>query len=422
MAKIYYNGSFVDPSSPINKNNAGIQAAAAAQQQRLNQNPAVQAAQKAAAADPGPQIKSSYSAREIADMQARPGAYTQAEKDSMNAFADAQKAMSGKNPDGSPKQPDFKSSTNSNGTIQNQYDLTKKLQSLGNVQSIVPQIDQRLSGVNQDTSGLDALKQEALRTGPSAWMQNELARNQAQTNYQLGDINSQGMNAAANARAQLAAKNGLSSGAAERLAGGANKNIMAEQQNLRRTSDLGNMALSSQDQLNKLQAISQLTPAQQQAAQFNLSKASIPIQQLQNEQGINNARQTGNVNTANSANQYNIQNALQDLGNQNAYNANAYNQQMSAWGAGQTANAMQNAANQPNPGLLGMGGFLGTGLGSQNGILGTGIGGNSTGGKLTGAATGALIGSAVLPGVGTAVGAGLGGMLSGGGGGIKLGF
>jgi hypothetical protein len=365
-------------------------------------------------ADPnaGSQIKSSYTAKEIADMKKRPGAYTQAEKDSMNDFADKLQAQKDKGLDenGRPIRPEYKSATDSKGNLQKPYSISDKLQKIGDVNSIVPELDKRLAGVNQDTSGIDALKAEGLRTGPSAWLNNEMARNQAEEQYQLGDIGSAGAKAAADARAQLASRGGLSSGASERMASSSGKDIMAQQQNLRRNAALGRMSLSSQDELNRMQAISQLTPAQQAAAQFQLTKAGIPMQQLAAEQGMNRSGQVGNVNTANAGHEFDIGNALKSLGGQNDFNSTSYGQDMSAWGAGQAADAMSRAANQPAPGLLGSGGLLGTGLGTDGGIFGTGIG---TKKNMVGTTLGTVVGA----GLGGPVGAAAGGWV-----GSKLGF
>lgn len=317
-------------------------------------------------------------------------------------------AGGGVDKNGKPIRPDYISATDAKGNLQKPYSVTDKLQKIGDVKSIVPELDKRLAGVNQDTSGIDALKAEGLRTGPSAWLNNEMARNQAEEQYQLGDIGSAGAKAAADARSQLASRGGLSSGASERMASSSGKDIMAQQQNLRRNADLGRMSLSSQDELNRMQAISQLTPAQQAAAQFQLTKAGIPIQQLAAEQGMNRSGQVGNITTANNGVQFDATNALKSLGGNNDYNSTTYGQDMGAWAAGKTADAMAASAGQQNPGLLGSGGFLGTGLGTDKGIMGTGIGGNSAGGKASGAATGALIGSAIMPGIGTLAGAGIG--------------
>jgi hypothetical protein len=374
----------------------------------------------------GPPVLTAAVKKAMADAQAKKDADKQ--KAAAKASADAAKAKQaaaakekqqaaalkkqGIDANGRPIRPDFKSANNKQGTVQSQYDLSKKLKTVGDVQSIVPELDKRLQGATVNEDAINGLRNEALRTGPSAWMSNELARNEAQTNYQLGDIGAANAKAAADARSQLASKNGLSSGAAERLAGAAGKNTIAEQQNLRRQANLGNMALSSQDEMNRMNALGQLQGAEQNLGQFNLTKAGIPIQQLANEQGMNRTGETGNVTAYNNAKQYDISNALKDIGSQNDFSGNVYNQMMGEYGAEKTAQAMANSANQENPGLLGSGGFLGTGLGTNHGILGTGIGGNSTGGKITGAATGALIGSAIMPGVGTLAGGAIGGALS----------
>lgn len=80
-----------------------------------------------------------------------------------------------------------------------------------------------------------------------------------------------------------------------------------------------------------------------------------------------------NASAFNNNSQFNAGNAIGGAGMQNAFNADVYGQDMQAWGAGQTAEAQLAAANQENPGLFGMGGFLGSGAGGNKGLLGTGV-------------------------------------------------
>ena len=137
----------------------------------------------------------------------------------------------------------------------------------------------------------------------------------------------------------LAASGGLDSGARERLMTASNA------QRMRGLSDLSQQASASR------------------------MGAGIAAEQMGRE------AERFNSGLLTNTSQFNAGNAIGGVGAQNLFNSNIYNQDMGAWGAAKTADAMAAAARKEDPGLLGMGGVLGTGLGGQKGILGTGIGG-----------------------------------------------
>lgn len=144
--------------------------------------------------------------------------------------------------------------------------------------------------------GLDALRTEATRTGPSKWAQ-------LQRTSQLDDISqaadgnlSQGMN-------RTAMMGGLQSGAGERMAGRNMRDKLLAQQGA-----LGGIAQA--DEENRLNALSSLPGAEIQDATFN-------------RQGQ----------------QFNIQNALNEIANKRNYDMSKYKEDMAGYGAERTAAA-----------------------------------------------------------------------------------
>lgn len=147
-----------------------------------------------------------------------------------------------------------------------------------------------------DKRGLEALRGEALRTGPSAWRSmEEAAQKDALAKSSAGQL--------AQARNQMAMQGGLRGGSAERLAAqGMNQNL-AGGQNISR-----NLAIA--DEQKRMQAVGQLPTAEINQATFDRGTST-----------------------------YNIDKSLSEVLQKRASDINQYNQQMSAWGAERTAAA-----------------------------------------------------------------------------------
>jgi hypothetical protein len=75
-------------------------------------------------------------------------------------------------------------------------------------------------------------------------------------------------------------------------------------------------------------------------------------------------------------NKYNAGAAMGDLQQGNLYNLESWGKLGDVYGSNVTAAAMAAAANKKDPGLLGGGGFMGTGLFTDKGMFGTGFGKN----------------------------------------------
>lgn len=147
-----------------------------------------------------------------------------------------------------------------------------------------------------NTGGLEALRGEALRTGPSAWRNLEEASQRDKLAKSSAGQLSQAKN-------QLAMQGGLRGGSAERLAGQAIRGNLEGGQGISR-----NLAIA--DEQKRMQAVGQLPTAEINQATFDRGTS-----------------------------QYNIDKSLAEILQKRANDANQYNQQMSAWGAEKTAAA-----------------------------------------------------------------------------------
>lgn len=191
-----------------------------------------------------------------------------------------------------------------------------------NSMALAPQAQKLLAGNNLDMSGLDAFQSEANRQGPSQWakqagdQQNYLAMQAKDQGAQT--VEGQG----AAARASLASRGGLSSGAAERTAQGGANNYLSMTQGVNNQNSQNQMQIGMNDQQNKLSMMGQVPGMQLQAANFGLDKTKAQL----------------------GANENDINNTMQNTAGLNAFNSNTFNQQMAGWGAYQTADAQRNAS------------------------------------------------------------------------------
>lgn len=189
-------------------------------------------------------------------------------------------------------------------------------------QDISGQADQMLAGNNLDTTGLQAFQSQALQQGPSNWAQQA---GQQQNLLAMG-AKDQGAQTVAGqgaaARAGLASRGGLSSGAAERTAQGGANNYLNMTQGVNNTNTQNQMQIGMNDQQNKLSMMSQIPGMQLGAANFGLQK----------------------TNTALGARSTDVANQIQGAQAQNAFNLGTFQTNMAGYGAAQTANATKNAS------------------------------------------------------------------------------
>lgn len=167
---------------------------------------------------------------------------------------------------------------------------------------------------NQETA-VQALRDRALGTGPSAWQTAALQQQGLNEQGAKNAAQQQGAAGLANARSGLASRGGLSGGAAERLAGQASRDQMAALQNVgfKGAQDRANIGL--QDQQMKNEFLTTL-PGQEQ----NLA--------------------LGNIGVANT----NIQRALADKAAKNTADMDAYKEQLAAYGGRQQGQAIRQSS------------------------------------------------------------------------------
>lgn len=209
------------------------------------------------------------------------------------------------------------------------------------LQSNTGELDKRLSGINLDKTGLNEIQNRALDKGPSAWAQMASQQQNQQSEQQKSQAQGQGAGAQADARAGLAMRGGLQSGARERLAMGGANNQMNNMQsiNAQNAQAQGNIGL--QDQENKNSMLMQLPGMQLASLQPEMQKAGAWQSMAQNEQGLTNQNNLANMGAQNQANQFNMQNTLGAIGQKNDQAQNQYNEQMKSWAAEQQARATE---------------------------------------------------------------------------------
>ncbi len=141
--------------------------------------------------------------------------------------------------------------------------------------AVAPKVEDLLAGVDLDTRGLERFRSGALRTGPSAW--SRLATDKAYAE-EMDARERAGRTAAASAaeaRSDLAAHGGLTSGARERINTGAIQAATAAGQDAGRQGSLARMGISVQDEANREQMLSQLPGMEIQSLQPGFQRAGI---------------------------------------------------------------------------------------------------------------------------------------------------
>jgi hypothetical protein len=196
-----------------------------------------------------------------------------------------------------------------------------------------------LAGTNYNTQPLQQLQSNAESTTPSTWAQLQSQLAKTQTNQAASQ--SAGQTAASTAQAQgnLALSGGLSSGANERIQESGEQAGINAQQGIQNQGNQQQLNIGSQDAANKQQEMMALPGMETQAYQASLE----PIQM----QGQADAQDVAGEMANNQA--------------LNQFNMTGFGDQSSMYGAGQTATAQTNAANNSG-GLFGGGGILGMGF------------------------------------------------------------
>lgn len=190
-----------------------------------------------------------------------------------------------------------------------------------------------------ETSGYQAFKQRATQTGPSAWANMQLQKQQIEQQQGANQAARLAASGAAQARSSLGMRGGYGGGAATSLAKEAMRNRNRALQSNAQQGNLNRLGISSADEQQKLSLLAQLPGAEN----------------MQNAMALNQQKFYSDIDAQNALRQqqnqqFNINNALRDLGGINQANQFNYQQQMQAYGANRTADAMQQ---QPKQGFLG---------------------------------------------------------------------
>jgi hypothetical protein len=178
-----------------------------------------------------------------------------------------------------------------------------------------------INAINLNTRGLDAYRNEALRTNPSRYA--ELATEKENLNETAARDRARGESAAkqADAASDLAMHGGLDSGARERLARGSNSDFLNMSQEIGKQAEGNRQQIAMNDEQNRISQLGALPGMEAQSLQPEFQK-----QQMLGQ-----------------ANQFDIGNAINEGNNKNAFTLGRYHEAMSAWGANKQAQATANS-------------------------------------------------------------------------------
>lgn len=184
--------------------------------------------------------------------------------------------------------------------------------------SMMPGLEQRLAGINLDKRGLDTMRGEALRTGPSRWADLMTAQQGQEEAGMRDDTRARSAGTLATARSSLAQRGGLSGGAGERLAMQGMRDTNAAQQDIGFQGANRRMQIGVQDESNRMDNLRALPGMENAALEPEFKKAGMwaDLARFESDQG------------------------MRDNLAKNDYNLNRYNTRMGAWGAGQQARAI----------------------------------------------------------------------------------
>jgi hypothetical protein len=252
---------------------------------------------------------------------------------------------------GKPVAAAYQSVLDKHGNLAKQYRLDEK----------TAQIDPKklalldINNLQPNKDAYNAIKDRAMTTGPSPWMNMQLQKAELDKQDAIGQNQRQTAGDVATAESGLAMRGGMGSGSRERIArSGLSMNNLANQ-NVYRTAANNNVNLGIADENQKLDLLKTIPGMDLAGAQYTAGLN-------QSNNATKNAATQYNAGVDMDAQKFNALGGISGKSGVNAYNSNVYNQNMAGWGAGMSADAI---ANQKNPGLFGSGGILGTGIGGN---------------------------------------------------------
>lgn len=220
--------------------------------------------------------------------------------------------------------------------------------------TVMPGLEDKLSGINLNQQGLEAYRKRALSTGPSAWA-NLAMKQQGLEERQLKDqLGEEQAGSVAQAMGQLARQGGLSSGARERIAESAAKGRIMAGQNLASSGAQARLGILGQDESQRMQALGNLPGMEVQALSPALQKAGLWSNLAASDQAQGLGAGKFNLENRYKGAEADVGNVFKDWAarNQNAqinaqgkntYNTDVFNTQAQMYGADRSARAIENS-------------------------------------------------------------------------------
>lgn len=207
------------------------------------------------------QMRSIYGSGRANDYEKIPGSENSGDLDTAVKAAAERIAAA----ESGPAVPEYMKLVNPDGTLKSELQLKGP-------QSYIPELDQRLSGIQLNKEGLEAIRKRALSNEQSDWEKMMLGKQQVEEGAAM-DKSAQ--EAAANASAslsQLAMKGGYSSGARERIASGSAKDMSLARQGVLRQGMLDRFTIGTKAEDQKLDLLKGLPGMEYQAVQPEFAK------------------------------------------------------------------------------------------------------------------------------------------------------
>jgi hypothetical protein len=173
--------------------------------------------------------------------------------------------------------------------------------------------------------GYQALKGEALRTGPSTWAQYAQNKNKLDTQDLKDRAVTQAATSGNAAYNNLAMQGGARSGAANRIGYNMGSALLMAKQNAQRTGMGQDLSILSTDEQNRLANLGKF-----QGAELDINKYNT---------GLSNDAQLKNLSAKSDIAKYNMQNALTEVGQQRDWDKLDYTEYNKKWAAGKQADA-----------------------------------------------------------------------------------
>lgn len=227
------------------------------------------------------------------------------------------------------------------GLLRGEYTL--RAQPNVKFKSNLSDLNSRLAGINLNTQGLEAIRNRALGTGPSAWAQLMLEKQGIEQGTRLDELMKQSNAAQAAARSALASHGGLSSGARERLATKGMRDELMGRQAAGRAGQTERLGILTQDEQDRLNLLKGLPSMEVQALEPQFQKTNIWATLANSEAGRQQDLSLANRAYSTDVEKNNIDRLFADTQGYNKFQQDKWAKQMEAWGADMQAKAQEQA-------------------------------------------------------------------------------